>query len=352
MYNGRFAEGYRKDDIDLTQQDPTLIKSAGKSFMESPNKWSRVFSDLTREYLSEEPINLDAAKTNLIRYAGDAVQQSIRNTRVHMQDYAYHFPSLAPWLNALNFHTMNGELIRYWDRLIDPESQEAPDELDIAVMQARLSIQALELVAVREKFQRKSRETGVSSPIDASLVGQITENDAGVALLEVIKSQPPAMRDALMLFPAPVGFDYGAINGRSIDYILIDHEARQARGVQVATNAAGIKRYTQGPYDPAFVTEVDGMEDLRNFTSTSGPDGPSRKKALPGLLSADFLLNNPVVGSIHGADKIERLNGHQGRLIEARKIAHESFPATNDPARIPHLASVMGERIIEDLYKN
>ncbi len=352
MYIGRFAEGYRKDDIDLAQQDPFLVKSAGKSFMESPNKWSRIFGDLTRDYLSNEEIDTDAAKTNLLRYASDSVQQSLRNTRGHMQDYAYHFPSLSPWLNELNFHTMSGEFLRYWDRLIDPENQEAPDELDIAVMQARLSIQSLELVAIRRSFQEKSRRTGVSSPIDSSLVGQITENDAGVGFLEVIKNQPPAIRERLLLIPAAHGFDYGAAPGRSIDFLLIDQEAHQARGLQVSTNARAAKRNTHAPYDPTFVTEIDGIEDLRNFTAQSTDDTQARKKAFPGFMSADFILNNPLVGSISGSSKIERLNGYQGRLIEARKTAHELFPVTDDPTRIPRLADAMGERIINDLYTN
>ena len=320
--------------------------------MEGPNKWSYIFGDLTQDYLSGEINDPDTAKVNLLRYASDSVQQSLRNTRGHMQEYAYHFSSLAPWLNALNFHTMNGELLRYWDRLIDPENQEAPDELDIAVMQARLSIQSLELVAIRRGFQEKSRRTGVSSPIDSSFVGQITENDAAVGILEFMKNLPQEMRERLLLLPAAHGFDYGAAADRSIDYILIDQEAHQARGIQVTTNTQAIKRFTREAYDPAFVSEIDGVEDLRNFTSQTSENGPSRKKALPGLMSADFILNNPIVGSIAGSSKVERLNGYQGRLIEARKVAHELFPATNDPTRIPRLASVMGERIINDLYTN
>lgn len=352
MYIGRFAEGYRKNDIDLAQQDPSLIKSAGRSFMEGPNKWSHIFGDLTQDYLSGEIDDPDTAKVNLIRYASDSVQQSLRSTRGHMQEYAYHFSSLSPWLNSLNFHTINGELLRYWDRLIDPENQEAPDELDIAVMQARLSIQSLELVAIRRSFQEKSRQTGVSSPIDSSFVGQITENDAGVGMLEFIKNLPPDMRERLLLLPAAHGFDYGAAADRSIDYILIDQEAHQARGIQVTTNAQAIKRYSREAYDPTFVTELDGVEDLRNFTTQSPQGGPVRKKVLPGLMSADFILNNPIVGSVAGSSKVERLNGYQGRLIEARKVAHELFPATNDPSRIPHLANTMGERILNDLYTN
>ncbi len=105
------------------------------------------------------------------------------------------------------------------------------------------------------------------------------------------------------------------------------------------------------PYDDAFVTEIDGVTDLRNFTAHTNSSGQVKKTSLPGFASADFILNNPVVGRVSGASKIERLNGHQGRLIEARKVAHESFPATHDPTRIVRIANELGERIMNDLYK-
>ncbi len=352
MNIGRFAEGYRRDDIDVSSQDRNLIKSASKSLMQGPQKWSHFFSGVAQNYLEGDSDDLNDIKTNLVRYGSHSVQQSIQNTTGLMREYAYHFPSLGMLLNSLNFHTINGEMVRYWDRLIDGEHQPAPDRIDITATQTRLGIRAMQLVAVRRDFQQRSREVGVASPIDGSLAGQITEIDAGVAMLEFLKNLPPEERDRIVLMPAPANFDYGASEERSFDYLMVDIEGQEARGIQVATNFRGAQKSLHAPYDSDFITKVDGIEDLKNFVGGHlGDDGQTGRKATPGLLSADFLLTTPTINRLASAFELDELKGYKGMLIDARTIAREVMPVIVDEGRIGRLAGVMGERILTDLYK-
>ncbi len=346
MNSSKFAEGYRRDDIDFREQDPDLLETAGKEFMEGPYKWSKTFSTLTWEYLSGEPIDHETTKTNLMRYSTNSVQRLIQNTRAHLQEWGYLLPPLIPPLDTLNFHAINSELLRYWDLLVDPDENPPLGEADVSVMQARLSIKALELVAIRRMYQKKSRSQGIRSPIDKPLARHIGETDAAIALLEFIKQRTNDGHQPLALLPLAPHPGTPKNPAAHMHYIVLDPHANQAQGVQVTTRPS-----TPEGGISSLVSTINTYDDLRDFYTDSSSRLNPVRKALPGLLAADFLLNNPI-GKIANASHTEGLEHIQGRLIEARRVAYDVFPRIENPGRMAKISKSIGTRIINDLYKN
>lgn len=333
-----------------TPEEPQF-KERGLTVHQS--QWSRYFRDTLSRRLSSSPdqqIDLDLFDTNMELYASPANKQQLLQTVKAVRGVAAQYSSLAPHLNDLNFHTITEELIPYWKRLLAPDVYEAPSFFDITAMQIRLGVKALEIVEARTSLDQGPRDTSVRESIEqrsieSAMAGQTTEIEAVMAELEVIKEAGEDARQSLAVVASPVGYDRGG-NTASSDSLLINLEKNTVIGTQVKTRlTANNSRY----YDKERVILIDGVEDLGNATIHQGHQGAQFKKAQPGLLAADFILNLPGLQRANQYAKDYDIQDIFGPILHARQFAATLAPRTGAVTRIGQAAANIQPRIFEAL---
>ena len=349
-----FAEGFEQDPIDYGSLSRRQWQTTTRSLMEPAQRWSRYFSNLLNAHFMNETLDGEEISRGLSAYTSDSNQQLTHNVIRNIENIASHYPSVVPYTNKLNFHTINQELIPYWLHLMGPEVHPAPDYIDITVMQARLGVRALQLTRTRQIFYEKlllvaPEPTEEELELDQAFAGRITEIEAPIAALEVLKEQPADTRENLVLLTGPSRFESGrSQDSRASDFILIDTEESQVTGIQVKTTLRGTRKY-----DKRFVTFIDGVKDLGNSVQTSRTDGSTTRRAYPGLLAADFILNNEALRKQSAYSRIEGLQGMFGHILDAKEFAHTlPEPADGLEDRAVRAAERLRGRLFDALYKN
>lgn len=350
MDTGDFARGFERDPSEYANLPAKEWKLARDTLIDPAVRWSHFFSRVVEGYFMDDVEDVDDVKKTIRMYNSTTNRHMLRNIDETAQSIALHRPKLVRQINPLNFHTMNQEMEPYWMRLIDPETHSAPDYIDLSVMQTRLALQALRLVELRSDFQEKSLTIELEDEedrnlLDNSFVGRITEIDAAMTLLEVVKQQPIDEKDNLVIIPGPP--KYEGHGDRASDFLLIDPSRRQAHGVQVKTRI-----WQQGLYDPRYVSMIDGRVDLDNISYVPSPDGSIRSQAAPGLISADFILHSDGLQRHSSFSKIDGLSGLFGSILHAKDIARTLEPQLDFTDRVGRAATKIGPRLMEALYAN
>ena len=348
MNTGDFARGFERDPSEYANLPAKEWKLARDALIDPAVRWSRFFSRVIEGYFINDLEGRDETVKGVNMYTSTTNSHMLRNIDETAQNIALHCPKLVRQINPLNFHTMNQEMGSYWLRLIDPENYSAPDYIDITVMQARLAVQALRLVEFRSGFQQKSPHIELEDEedrhlLDKSFVGRITEIDAAVTLLEIVKQQPIDEKENLVVVPGPP--KYEGHGDRASDFLLIDPSRRQAHGVQVKTRV-----WQPGAYDPRYVSMIDGRADLQNNGYSVADDGFLRSESIPGLVSADFMLNSDGLKRHSSFSKIDGLSHLFGPILHAKDIARSLEPHIDFTDRAGRAAANIGSRLLEALY--
>ena len=347
-----FAEGFERDPVNYSSLSSDQWQSASRSLMGPSARWSRFFGQLVDSHLSEQDVDSDEVAASLKIYTSHTGRQLLLNIDDTIRNIAFHNQSLAPHLNHLNFHTVNQEVTPYWKRLVAPEEFPAPDYIDLTVMQTRLAVRALQLVETREALhdmtiQQNPLPSEEELFVDSAYAGRITEVEAMMGVLEVIKNEDIEARDNLVAVPAPIGYDQTPSRDKSSDILLLDIEQRQALGVQVKTTLRG-KRH----YDQRFVSFIDGVSDLGNVSSRTLASGKVVQKAHPGLMSIDFILNNEALQRQSAFSRIEGLVDVFGQIRHAKEFAEMRTDKLDYTGRIERAAKIIGPRLLFALYED
>lgn len=346
----RFAKGFERDPRDYASLPGKRWRNAKYSLMDPALRWSYFFSQLVDNHLTQNQVAPKEALQMLQLYTSTTNRQLLQNVIGTSREVASHRSALAAHLNTLNFHTINQEVIPYWNWLVDPDEYVAPDYIDLSLMQTRLSIQGLALVSAREHFYEQMLiRTPVPADedlfLDESFAGQITEVDAAITLLEMLKQQPFEELEHLIVVPAPPKYEmYG---DKASDFLLFDTSKRQARGIQVKTRLRG-----KGKYNQDFVSFIDGVYDLGNYTEYRGPDNLVRQRVTPGLIAADFILNNEGLQRQSVFSKMPELEGFYGPIVHSKEIAASMGEHMQYIDRAARAAEEIGPRIMQALYEN
>jgi len=349
-----FAEGFDNDPINYGSLTNEELRSATRSLMEGPSRWSHYFSHLLSAYLLDDPVDSEDVAQNLQTYTSDLSRQLMHSVTTTVENIAFQYESVVSNTNKLNFHTINQEMAPYWLRLINPDRQPAPDYIDISVMQTKLGVHALQLVRTRQLFYEKTlllapEPTEEDLSLDSAFAGRITELEAPMAVLQMLKDQPADTRENLILLPGPGKFESGqSINNRASDFILLDREESQATGIQVKTALRGTRKY-----DPRFVSFIDGVKDLGNYTIRQRTDGSTTRRAQPGLLAADFILHAEELQRQSSYSRIDGLQGMFGRILDAKNFA-QTLPEPSDGLtnRTEAASERIRSRLLYALYEN
>lgn len=345
-----FADGFDRDPLDYTSLSNKKWKDSTRALMEQPTRMSRYFGGILDHHLNGFPVDAEAVAQIVARYTDHSHRQMYRKVTETMQGIAFQHPSVASYLNDLNFHAINQEMTQYWRRLIDTDNH-APDYIDLTVMQARLGVRALQLVENRAFYysrtlQQTPEPTEDNLIVDGSFAGQITEVEAAMATLEMIKQHSAEDKAAFVVVPSPNGYDNGVHSGVSSDMLFFDINEDQVVGIQTKTRLRG-----KGKYDQERITFIDGVKDLGNVVPPSLTKDPERVKPHPGLLAADFILNNEALQRGSRYSRIEGLEDMFGQIRHAKEVAFTLSPYLDYPERVQRAAERIGSRILFALYE-
>ena len=344
----QFAKGFERDPRDYAKLSGQAWRSARDELIDPPIRWSHFFSHLMDGYLTGNSVDIDDANKNIGLYTGNSTRHLLRNITETTERATFYKPALAPHLNRMNFHTMNQEMGDSWRHLLDPEANKPLDYINLVAVQTRLAVHALRLVETRRRFyddlmMQEPAATHDEMTLDQSFVGRITEIDAAITLLQVVKTLPIDEVEHLTVLPAPG--KYEGYKGKSSDFLMIDTEQWQAHGIQVKTRV-----WNPADYDPAYVSFIDGTVDLGNYKEKDLPDGRVKRQAVPGLISADYLLHDEDIARYSSFSRIPEFSGLFGPIYHARETARTMQVHMDGSQRVAKAAAVIGPRLLQALH--
>ncbi len=360
MDSRQFAEGYTTPALHAFPEALGEVNPEVTSLMEGPRKWTSYFDTQLFNYLKGEPLDApeDIDRELELEYSTEWGRPHLYDTVMDIRKLGYDDMDAQRAANELHFHVMNRELLPMWHRLLLPEFREEFTVDELYRMQLNLSIHASEISKTSKQARSEDLRRGITTGMVGVFNGQLTEIDTAIVILEQMKRDALIGESRLVLLPAPQKFEAGYRNKRrSIDFILIDPEEKQARGIQVKTRVSSLNedpldrpfykpKTSQAPvrrYDPEYVTLVDGFTDLGNSRVTADR---RRVEAAPGLVSLDFLQHNV---SIQKLSKDPAFRDNIKAIMQAKWIAKEL--AGDRTSYLNFATTHVFERILHDLYQ-
>lgn len=308
-----FVEGYRKSPEQYTSHDePPEVEE----LMEEPRLWASFFDrqlfSLLKGASGGTALDIDE---QLVNYEYGWIEPFLEESIHESHSLAFFNGIAASAVNELNFHVLNKEFLPVWRHALLPEMYPQLSIEEIEAMQTRLATRGAELKHIKSDAMEWQKIEKTPLGLVAAINGQLTEIDAPIVMLNIMKKYPE-----LLLLPAPPQFESASVSNRSIDYIVIDTERLQSRGLQIKTyidsiaNASKLSKAktTYKPtrkYDDEFVTLIDGTIDLGNSIVRFSPGNDAILVADPGQISVNFLKdsNNP--------DIIQAQHNIEGRIL-------------------------------------
>ena len=346
----QFAKGFERSPREYASLRGREWQRARDALIDPSLRWAHLFSHIVDSYLREGVMDFDETRKNIGIYTGNSTHHLLANIIRETEKAAVYQPTLIPHLNRMNFHTINQEMEPVWQYLLDPEGRRPLDYIDLTAMQAKLAVQALRLVETRRQISENFLTVTPEEPlqynlVDRSFVGRTTEVDATIALLEVIKQLPFGVSENVLVVPAPP--KYGSYKDRSSDLLILDIADDQAHGIQVKTRV-----YDPSHYDKTYVSFIDGVEDLGNYKLKVHSNGAKSRYPIPGLIAADFLLNNEALHAHSGFARLPEFQGTYGAILHARKVAEPMRDHMEYTDRAARAAEKIAPRIIAALNRN
>jgi hypothetical protein len=346
MENGKFVDGYSEPTNYYRYSSES---SEAKELMEGPRKWAAFFDRqlvLNLKQAPGEPPQQIYKQLN--SYQHEWADRYLDDTIKESREIAYYDIAAERNVMELNSHLLNRELIQLWRRLLIPEIQAPLSADQLEVIQIKLAVQATRLVVARKEFIDRAGIDGVYSALPGIINGQLTEIDAALPMLEILKDDSFEDNPHLLFVSAPPQFESVRNNKQlSADYIFMDTELQASRGVQVKTSIDYFSSENTRIYDNQYVTLIDGIVDLGNSKATKGRGNPFDSIPNPGLMSLDFLKFHL---SIEKAGRTPALREDIGVLIRAKETARK-LSDSKTSFLLQAKKNIQG-RIINDLYKN
>jgi len=356
MDTREFAEGYQTPANHVVKSKYEDESPEVSTLMEGPRKWSSFFDVKLEEYLQDGTSPNPDADTNALveDYLLGWNAPYLYETVMDVRKSAYTSPDAQAATNELHFHVMNREMWPMWLRLINPEGTRPATEDEVFVMQANLALHASEIFKTAKTVREKEEGSGRQSGLVGRFYGQLTEIDTAIVGLELIRQQISNGNGGYALVPAPHKFEAGHDNKRrSADFVFIDTQLRQARGVQVKVRVGSLDQQSHDDpsartriYDDDFITLVDGIIDLGNSRSEYRGRGRYATAAAPGLIALDFLNHEMPMQKLkkHPVFKM-----HLNHVMHGKGVAREY--AGNRTPYLQKAVAHIGERLMHDLYK-
>lgn len=339
-----FAEGYHTIANHHFNQSFDGYDEAVEEQMEGSRKWASFFDDHLTDFLKNRCADHTPQQisNDLYTYQHGWVAEHGSKLRIDIVELSQTHPNALRSLNELSFHDLTITLLPMWRRLLTNESDIPMKQEAIASMQLNLALMGTSLQVIRDRrIEQQPDKQEFASRID----GQLTEIDSAIALLEMMRIDAGETGTNLMVVPAPPKFEAGYHNRhRACDFMVVDMAYGQVRGVQSKTH---LTQTDIEKYDPAFISFIDGMTDLKNVV-VAGPgsvDTGPKLAPRPGLIALDYLVNRTNIKDIM---RNKTYNGHMPWIIQKHAYAKAQFGTRRSV--IEEAGYVLGNRLYEELY--
>lgn len=267
--------------------------------------WGRHFSTLMRHRLHNRLIPAQTHLKQLSEYQSWN-DEMLYNVVDEVNDAVAAEPRAIRYASELTFHLINGAMADQWKEIIYQkpnrlyESSQYRSQTVLAATAMKL-MRAQDVIRQDEFADKTQRLSFVGS--------QITELDAGIALLELVKYR----KETLIVVPAPPDFE-STYRERNADYMILDRVNNQTHGIQVKNSLAGpVAQEIMQQYDPDFITLIDGEINLGNQLSKGEEiSSVSTLRFQTGLLSIDQLQRVSMSSLLH-----EKLEHRRWEVIQA-----------------------------------
>lgn len=321
---GRFEAGYP----DLPEK---VVPSNAdrRELLAEPRKWTGFFETQLSNYMRGGDLDWQEIQTILPEY----IQWSVLHADSAAKELnKLHDPtSIGSASSELEFHRLNRFMLPAWLRLALPDTELPAEELT----QIQLLAAVEEAPAIKDFHGLNSKDPASLEKVKKGL-GHLNEVDAMIVSLELMKRHPE-----LVILPAPGKFLHNkpakleGTGSRNSNFIALDTERREARGIQVQTSSSTFSKVSR--YDSDFVTVIDGHVDFGNTTFKE-----RGVASLPGQLALSLLAERPINEPLYP--------GPKSHYMRSRAIAREVM--RNRRNYLPTATSHVEERLFNDLYKD
>jgi len=268
-----------------------------RKLMAGPREWASFYDVLLTSFLDGDTTDIEYVEEQLDVYEHQWLDPHLEDLIEQSQILGFYDGESASAVNELTFHILTKEFMPIWRHALLPEKYPPLSPEEITVVQTGLATRGVALKQTRVDAIKQQLRKGTSRRLAGSLNGQISEIDAAIVMLEMMKDNP-----SLILLPATQHFESAMHSGRSTDFVLTDTEVWQSRGIQVKTSIGGFqdpwkrnqeqKRSSFLPvkrYDDKYITMIDGMVDIGNYALRPLPNNSTIAQADPGQISVNFL---------------------------------------------------------------
>jgi hypothetical protein len=318
MDSQTFVEGYRRP------RRPHIFHEHAPDIaaqLQGPQEWASFFDrqlfSLLKGAHTGSPSEINRQLDNyeygwMVPFLEDSIRES--------HDLAFSKGAETAAINNLTIHILNEAFLPLWRHALTPEIYPRLSIEEIEMIQTDLATRGVDLRRIKnDVWQRQKIEKtppGLAGAIDLQLSGQLSEVDTAIVFLKIMKKYPN-----LVFLPASPQFESARIDDRSIDFIVIDIESRQSRGLQVKTFIESIddpskpneaKHARHRPirkYNDKYVTLIDATVELGNFKVHFTPGKEVSFESDPGLTSVNFLKDS------NNADLLQAQRNIEGRIL-------------------------------------
>jgi len=299
---------FNRDDRDRYRARNNFDTPEVKQLMTGPREWASLFDKIFYSFLEGyTDIDPETVNADLEVYETDWSKHHLEDLIKKSQRLAFYDADSAQAVNELNFHILTKEFMPLWRTAWSLwggpfATQESPLE-ELETIQSGLASRAKKLMRMKNSAFKWQKIEDTPRGLVPAINGQLTELDAAIVMLEIQKEHPN-----LLLLPAGPQFESSRHLDRSVDFTITDRDTWQSRGIQVKTSIAGFEdvweRNKTGDssksvrnYDSNYVTLVDGMIDLGNFSMRHISGKGMVMKPNPGLISLNYLKdkNHPDI---------------------------------------------------------
>lgn len=264
---------------------------------ETADAWASFFDTHTLRYLQGEPPLIEDFRQAVTDY-GQWTLVDLPHTRKELvkqlpERKEEEGSEAARQLSHLTFHEINAVMHNFWLNTVASRNVELPDYM-IRDTQTLLAMRAVEKFIAKRKLEAQ----GDASELQEVYAGQLTEFDTQIILLEIMRRPG---NGAIVSLPAPPSIE-SSEKRHNADFITVDREYQQARGIQAKT-FIDTRKSDEYDYARSRVTLIDGSNDLGNTAGGyvrvpnklgSGTHLKMKWHSTPGLISMDHLERTGV----------------------------------------------------------
>jgi hypothetical protein len=340
-----FSQAYEKPPVGRAN-----VKGERKELLQPIFDWSDSFSLVLHTVLRGDTFSPDDVNTFIGDYslwlkqdfdtlAGDATTAEMNHSGKSINQ------------GLINFHKLNADFLPIWWRVMQGHDT-IPTDAALAV-QNNLAARAVLMMPSRDEAIEQHMYFGEKNRVVRdNFNGFMNEIDTAIMALEISREHP-----SMAVLPSPTQFLISPDKGRNTNFVVVDLETKNARGIQARLS---VSEDNMEDTDHDYVTNIDGKVDFASTRFMRTDRSSGRIVPWPGLIAAHHLdaEQRPIAADKDTKATMRREISHKRELrttfvssalrVERAKVLAErhlsSTSSVNDVA-----AKIVIKRVMDEL---